>query len=125
MRKVHESPEELHIHGDGTQVRDLNHVANVVAAFLTVAERGTLHGEVLNVASEEAVTIRGLAAMICARIGATPRFVFTGSVQVGHSQRWTADISRLKALGYVHRLSLAEGLDDTVAHFLRDLGARA
>jgi UDP-glucose 4-epimerase len=120
MRKLRANPEELEVHGDGTQVRDLNHVANVVVAFLTVAERGNLEGEVLNAASGEAVTIRDLAAMVSTRMGASPRLVFTGSVKAGQSQRWAADVTRLKALGYVRRLSLAEGLDDTVAWFLRE-----
>ena len=117
MRKVHENQDELPIYGDGTQVRDFNHVANVVEALILVSERGAGQGEVYNVAADEPVAIGDLAAMICERMGASPRFVYSGDVRPGEAQRWRADTSRLAALGYRPRLQLAEGLSDTVAWF--------
>lgn len=121
IRKVHENPEELFIYGDGTQVRDFNHAANVAEAFLAVAERGRLEGEAYNVAAETPVTIEALARMICKRMGAQPRFVYSGEVRPGESQRWSADVSRMAALGYAPRLGLAEGLTETVSWFRSDL----
>lgn len=120
MRKVHENPDELPMYGDGTQVRDFNHVANVVEALILVAERGDGEGEVYNVAANEPVAIGDLAAMICERMGASPRFVFSGDVRPGEAQRWRADTSLISALGYRPRLKLAEGLADTVAWFLEE-----
>ena len=46
LRKVHEDPNELDVHCDGTQVRDFNHVANAVDALLLVADGAKLEGEV-------------------------------------------------------------------------------
>jgi nucleoside-diphosphate-sugar epimerase len=55
--------------------------------------------------------------MICERMGAEPRFVYSGDVRPGDAQRAYADTSKLKALGYQARTSLAEGLTDTVEWF--------
>lgn len=121
MFKVHRNPDELHVHGDGTQVRDFNHVANVVEALLLVAERARLEGEVYNVAAEEFVTIRDLVHMICERMNVTPRLVYSGSVGAGVSDRWSADTSRLKGLGYLPTIGLAEGLTETVAWFRKEM----
>jgi UDP-glucose 4-epimerase len=120
MRKVRDDPSQLRIEGDGTQVRDFVHVSGAVEAFLTVAGHAPLGGEVYNVASGEPVTIQELAAMICARMGAQPRFVYSGLVASGVSQRWSADLSRLRALGYRPPLPLAEGLRGTVEWFGRE-----
>jgi len=120
MRKVRDDPAELRIDGDGTQVRDFVHVSGAVEAFLTVAERAPLGGEVYNVASGEPVTIRELATMICERMGTRPRFVYSGLVASGVSQRWSADLSRLRALGYRSPMSLANGLRGTAEWFRRE-----
>ncbi len=122
MRKVHENPRELFIHGDGTQVRDFTHVMSVVDALLLIAERAPLRGEVYNVSAAEPVSIQDLARMICETMGVAPRFVYSGSVLPGVSQRWSADISRLKGLGYEARLGLAQGLADTFAWFRQEMG---
>jgi UDP-glucose 4-epimerase len=120
MRKIHENPQELRILGDGTQVRDFNHVANVVEALLTIAARAAFEGEVYNVAADESVSIRELAELVCAQLGANPRLVYTGEGVPGQSERWCADTTRLKKLGYRPRLSLGEGLRDTAAWFDRE-----
>jgi UDP-glucose 4-epimerase len=117
MRKLRDDPKELRIEGDGTQVRDFVHVSGAVEAFLTVAERAPLGGEAYNVASGEPVTIGDLATLICARMGVRPRFSYSGLVASGVSQRWSADLSRLWALGYRSPVSLDEGLRGTVEWF--------
>src|SRR5690606_451488 len=61
IQKLLANSEELFIFGDGTQVRDVNHVQNVVEALLVVAAQAPLQGEVYNVSGEEPVTIRQLA----------------------------------------------------------------
>ena len=123
MRKVRDNPRELPIYGDGTQVRDFNYVGNVVEALILVAGKGALEGEVYNVAAENPVTIHRLAEMICERMGVSPRFLFSGDVRPGDAQRWVADTSRLKSLGYSPRVGFEEGLAETVAWFRREPGS--
>jgi len=121
MNNLHENPSELFIHGDGTQVRDMNHVANVVEAILLIARKAKLEGESYNVASGEQVSIRELATMLCRTMGVKPKFVFSGQIRAGETQKWFPDHSRLLALGYQNRVSLADGLADTVEWFRRQL----
>jgi UDP-glucose 4-epimerase len=120
MRKIVANPHELFIYGDGTQIRDFVHVSDVAGAFLAVAEKAPLKGEVYNVAGGEPVSIKDVAHMLCTRMKVTPRFVFSGQVQPGVSERWSADTSRLGAIGYQPQMRLDAGLTDTVAWFLQD-----
>lgn len=119
IRKIHARPEELTLFGDGTQERDFSHSRNIVDAFLLAAEKADFHGEVINVAGDEIVTIRQLAEMLCERMGAQPRLAFTGQRRPGDSQRWVADTSRLRGLGYRPRVALSEGLRDTIEWYIR------
>ena len=119
MGKIEANPEELIMFGDGTQERDFSHAQNVVDAFLLAAEKADFTGEVFNVAGDEIVTIRQLAEMLCRMMGSRPRLSFTGQQRPGDSQRWVADTSRIRTLGYAPRLGLDEGLRDTVNWFRR------
>lgn len=118
IRKIQANPAELALYGDGTQERDFSHVRNVVDAFLLAAEKAEFQGETYNVAGDEIVSIRGLADILCAAMGASPRLVFSGK-RPGDSQRWVADTSRLRALGYRPRIGLREGLLDTIGWYIQ------
>jgi UDP-glucose 4-epimerase len=117
MVKLNRDSDELFLHGDGTQVRDMNHVLNVTDALLIIAREAKLEGETYNVASGEAVTIRTLAESVCEAMGLSPRLVFSGEVRPGETQRWFPDHTKLLGLGYENRLSLSEGLRNTVDWF--------
>lgn len=118
--KIRVNPRELFIHGDGTQVRDFNHVANVVEALLTVADRAPGDGGVYNIGSGVGTPIAQLVRLLCDLMGVTPRLVYGGAVRPGDAQRWIADTGRLLSLGYAPRMPLNEGLAEFVAWFLRD-----
>lgn len=119
IRKIHANPEALPLFGDGTQERDFSHAKNIVDAFLLAAEMAEFHGEVFNVAGDEIVSIRGLAEMLCEAMGVAPRLEFTGQRRPGDSQRWVADTGKLRGLGYRPRVSLRDGLRDTVEWYVR------
>lgn len=117
IEKIVRNPGELPIYGDGTQVRDFNYVEETVRAAMLVAKDGALRGEVYNVASGLACTIRELAESLCRVLDVQPRFVYSGSVRPGDAQRWTVNIARLTALGYLPEMSLEQGLRRTVEWF--------
>jgi len=117
MNRLTDDPSKLVINGDGTEERDLNHIRNVVAAILLVAERGELSGNVYNVAARESVSIDQLAHVLARAMGITPTLSHTGQTRPGHAKSWKADISRLESLGYRSEVSCAEGLADTVDWF--------
>ncbi|MDQ3254291.1 MAG: NAD-dependent epimerase/dehydratase family protein [Acidobacteriota bacterium] len=124
MCKISDNPEELFVHGDGTQVRDFTYVTDAVEAFLTIAEESPLRGEVYNVAAGEPISIGELAKMICVKMSAAPRFAYSGTVSPGVSHAWSADVSRLQNLGYRSRMNLIDGLNKTVAWFREEMKSK-
>jgi UDP-glucose 4-epimerase len=124
MCKLASDPEELPMHGDGSQVRDMNHVASMVSGLLVIAGRAPLSGECYNVAAGRQYTIRELAERLCAAMGVAPRFAWSGEVRSGETQAWYPDISRARALGYEPTMDLEEGLADTVRWFREEEAGR-
>lgn len=117
IRKLTHNPAEMEILGDGTQMRDLVFVEDVVRALLTVLDRAPLEGEVYNVASGKGYTTTDIAQATSRVMGLTPCFQYTGSIRAGDAEKWIANIDRLSALGYVPEFSLDEGIERTVAWF--------
>jgi len=118
--KILSNPSEIFIHGDGTQVRDFNYVEDVARAAITVAESAPLQGEVYNVASGRACSIRELAETLCHILDLRPRFVYSGAVRPGDPEKWSVNIGRLAGLGYRPQISLEEGLKRTIKWFQVD-----
>lgn len=123
IEKLHADPERLLLQGDGEQVRDFSYVGDAVAALLAVHDASAGKGEAVNVASGEPVRIAALAGAVAAACGAKPAIAFDGEAGVGRSQRWVADVTRLRALGFVSRVPLSEGLARTVAWYREDVAS--
>jgi UDP-glucose 4-epimerase len=117
IQKIFNNQDELHIYGDGSQVRDFIFVEDAVRAMMFVAERGQLQGEVYNVASGQETAIQELVETLCSIMDAHPRLVYTGAVRPGEPEKWAVDINQINNLGFLPRVSLWEGLRRTVTWF--------
>jgi len=114
INRLHENPMELLVFGTGEEVRDFVFVDDVVEAAMGVMACGPLQGEVYNVASGEEVSIDQLARIIAKTLRLTPEIRFTGSVRPGDALKWSADTSRLRALGVHPSVSLRDGIGKVI-----------
>ena len=89
---------------------------DVSDATWRVATRGKV-GETYHISSDRQISIRDLVAMICARLGAK----FEDSVTIvnerlGKDAAYRLDSTKIrKELGWTDRISLEDGLDETIA----------
>jgi nucleoside-diphosphate-sugar epimerase len=104
----------LEILGDGTQVRDLVYVDDVIQALLLIAQQGPLQGEVYNVATGKGCTTLELAEIVYQAMGLEPNYYFTGTVRPGDPNVWVADITRIRKLGFDPTFSLEVGIKKTL-----------
>jgi dTDP-glucose 4,6-dehydratase len=105
------------LYGDGGNVRDWIHVDDHCRAIRLVAERGD-PGEVYHVAGTAELSNRELTAMLLEAMGADWSAVEPVPDRPGHDRRYALDDSKLRGLGYVPRVSFAEGLAATVRWYL-------
>ncbi len=105
------------VYGDGLQSRDFTYIENVVDANLAAADAPADCSAVFNVGAGERTSLLELAEQINRLLGSAlaPDHQPPRAGDVRHSQ---ASIDAIReTLGYVPRVSLAEGLGRTVAWF--------
>ncbi|HWF86920.1 MAG TPA: NAD-dependent epimerase/dehydratase family protein, partial [Vicinamibacterales bacterium] len=102
--------------GTGRPMRELLYVDDLAAAclFLMQQYEGDAH---INIGTGVDLSIRDLAEMVRAVVHPDAEVHFDASKPDG-SPRKLLDVSHLHALGWRHRVSLAEGIDRTYQWFV-------
>jgi GDP-L-fucose synthase len=110
--KVNGDP-SVTVWGSGTPMREFMWSEDMADACVHVmtaeGERMTADDKLYNIGTEEEVSIRELAELICQTVGYQGELRFDPSKPDG-TMRKVTDCTRLHALGYTHRISLKEGL---------------
>lgn len=106
---------ELRLRGTGGESRDFIHAADVARALRQIVEASPCTGEIYNLASGIETTIAELAERILRTLGRTIPVRFDGAQTPGDPRHWSADISRLRALGWEPRVTLEKGLESIAA----------
>jgi nucleoside-diphosphate-sugar epimerase len=105
------------IYGDGSQSRSFTYVGDAVAATIAVMEQGA-SGVAYNVGGGEIASVRGAIELLEGIAGRTLDATY-GPLEPGDLARTDADTTRIRALGWEPRTSLADGLQ---AHWQWALG---
>ena len=110
------------IYGDGEQSRDFTYVDNVVQANLLAARAKKTHGEVVNIACGEAVTVNAIIGMINQLLGKNVKPIYA-SARAGDVKHSLADITAAKKLiGFKPVMLFREGLEKSIDWYRRNLG---
>lgn len=107
----------------GTQTRELNHVADIAQGLLLCAQPQAL-GQTLNLCNGQDHSVRSLVERVYRLAGAAPELVQVGVLpqRAGESTRFYGDPSRIQSLGYSPMISLNQGLADCIAEARRVTG---
>ena len=108
------------LYGDGSQLRDLVHVDDVVDAFLRAGANETCNGEVFNVGGSEPISLRALASKLIGiagqgRLDCVPWPAEKKAIDIGS---FYADSSKLRAAtGWTPAVSLDQGFERTIEFY--------
>ena len=121
IRKLRENPNKLEILGDGNQKKSYMAVSDCVDALVSRID-ATPTFEVLNLGVDAYCTVRESAGWICSRMNLDPEFVFSGGDRgwIGDNPFIWLDVSRVQALGWSPKVSLREGVEQTVDYLLEN-----
>ena len=110
------------VFGDGEQSRDFCYIDNVVYANLLAFEAERLHGEVVNIACGERVTINRMIELINEHLGThiQPEYQPPRPGDVLHSLA-SLDAAR-RVIGYEPQIMFAEGLERSIGWYKQHLG---
>jgi GDP-L-fucose synthase len=116
IRKMHESPEEVVLWGDGSPTREFLYVEDAAEAFVLAAERYDGE-EPVNIGAGKEISIRELAELIAKLTGFGGEITWDESMPNGQPRR-SLDASRARELfGFEARTSLRDGLERTIAWY--------
>jgi UDP-glucose 4-epimerase len=105
------------IFGDGSQTRDFTYVSDTVRGILAAAAVPDAHGQAVNIARGEEVSVRRLAELLAKAIDPVLAPEFTGA-RPGDVHRHWADVTRARErLGFRATVGIEEGLARYLAWF--------
>ena len=99
------------IQGEGSETRSYIYIDDFIDGLMLVVAGGK-HNEIYHIGTQEELSVRDLAAQVVALFGRTPQFEHL-PLQAGSTPRRCPDITKLRALGFVPKTSMAEGLKKT------------
>ena len=111
---------DIQIFGDGSQLRDVVYVDDVVEAFLLAGASDSCNGDVFNVGGDRTVSLRDLAELLVDVAGAgTVRYIpwpdDRRPIDIGN---FHTDSSKFKrAVGWTGAIDLRDGLTRTVRYY--------
>ncbi|MGO9449505.1 MAG: NAD-dependent epimerase/dehydratase family protein [Candidatus Binataceae bacterium] len=106
------------IQGSGNETRAFCHVEDLVRGILLMREKGE-HLGIYHIGTSDEVTIAELARRVAAEFGRVIE-VRPGAAPSGGTSRRCPNIAKLAALGYAPRISLSQGLAETVAWYSKN-----
>jgi len=104
---------KLPVYGDGKNVRDWIHVFDNCDGIELVMEKGKL-GEVYNIGGGNERTNIEIVRMILQSLGKPESLIEFVKDRPGHDRRYSLDCTKLKKLGWNPKVSLEEGIRQTV-----------
>jgi UDP-glucose 4-epimerase len=113
--------EEVTIHGDGSQTRSFTYVDDLISGIIKSSETKEAEGEIINLGSDEEISILALAELIAKiidgsrqpKIRLIPYESFGGGYE--DVRRRIPDLEKAgRILGYRWLMNLADGLEKTI-----------
>jgi UDP-glucose 4-epimerase len=117
-RALKRDPSSLRVLGDGRQEKSYLYIQDCLQAMLTAAERHCAEPgvHVYNLGTEETITVRGSIRLIAEHLSLSPHIEYTGGSRgwTGDSPLIQLDTTRIRALGWRPRLTIAQSVQRTL-----------
>lgn len=116
QQAINEEP--LTLYGNGNQTRSFTYVSDAVQAILLLLKKGS-PGEIYNVGNDNEIKILELADKVISMCKSNSSKLFFPLPESDPLRR-SADISKIRSLGFTHRVSLERGLINIIEQFELD-----
>lgn len=117
LQKLRKNPDQLEILGDGNQKKSYLYVDDCIDAMLLAAkEKRKRVLDIYNVGSEDWITVKEIARILCRRMGLRPKLRFTGGRRgwKGDIPLMRLDIGKIKGLGWAPKYNSRESVENVI-----------
>ena len=113
-----DNPRELRVLGNGHQRKSYLYVQDCIDAMLLAIDKAQKKINIFNLGTDEYCEVNGSIGWITAHMGVSPRFSYTGGERgwIGDSPFIFLDCSKIRALGWIPKLSIREGVIRTLKY---------
>lgn len=124
MNKLNKNSEELEIFGDGTQSKSYLLVDDCVDAMLFVANRSNGNFEIFNIGSEDMISVKEIAEIICEEMGLRDvKFNFVNGMDGrgwrGDVRTFQLSIDKLKSFGWSPAFNSEKAVRECIKTLMR------
>ncbi len=106
--------DDIHIYGDGNQIRAWCYVEDFVECLMRCIENKRAIGESFNIGNSRAITtILGLAQTVCRVLGSKSKIIFKSPLSADVELRFPSVNKAYEILGFKARVDLDEGIGRT------------
>lgn len=118
FKALRSNPDHLKVLGDGHQRKSYLYVQDCLDAMLLAIQRSSDRINIFNLGTDEYCEVNDSIGWITGRLGLQPRRSYTGGTRgwVGDSPFIFLDCSKMRALGWIPRVSIREGIEKTLAY---------
>ena len=109
----------IELWGTGQESRDFIYIDDVVRCMELIIMKAPMKAEIYNIASGEEIFIKDAVKQLFDSMPASPGIIFNNKVRTGDPGNWKADISNIKALGFLPTVNLQTGLHNVAAWLLQ------
>lgn len=110
QQAMHNEP--ITVYGDGSQTRSFTYVSDTIDGVITAISRG-MGGEVYNIGNDSETSVVDLAKLIKKLTKSSSEIYFT-DLPENDPKRRAADITKMKKVGWSPKISLKEGIINTI-----------
>jgi UDP-glucose 4-epimerase len=120
INKLMRNPVELEILGDGNQRKSYLYIDDCIDAMITASENLKEKFDVYNVGSEDWITVKEIAKIVCEKLKLNPEFKFTGEERgwKGDVPKMLLDISKIKKIGWKPKYNSKDAIEITVENIV-------
>ena len=121
IHKLHNTPDELEVLGDGKQAKPYLHVKDLVDALLFVCDYAPDSLNFYNLGVEGQTTVTDIARMVIDAMGLHARIRYTGGDRgwVGDVPRFAYNLDKIHQLGWKASMSSDQAVRAAIADILR------
>lgn len=118
FRSLRQNPNELRVLGNGRQRKSYLYVQDCLDAMLLAIERSHDKVNIYNLGTDESCEVNDSIGWITSHLGIAPALSYTGGERgwIGDSPLITLDCRKIRALGWRPRLSIHEGVINTLEY---------
>ncbi|MEO8769673.1 MAG: SDR family oxidoreductase [Ferruginibacter sp.] len=118
-QKYISDPTKITLWGSGEESRDFIHIDDVVHSMELILQKAPMKAEVYNIASGNETLIKDVVMQFFSSMPLMPKIIFNNETRSGDPRNWKADISNLRALGFLPGVHLQAGIQNLAEWLLQ------